>query len=105
MKIAIIGYGKMGKEIEAIALERGHTISNTFSSNAPFSDQSKIDADVAIEFSTPKLATKHINLCLDKQIPVVVGTTGWLDHLTEIEAEVSSKQGSLLHASNFSLGV
>ena len=105
MKIAIIGYGKMGKEIEAIALERGHTISNTFSSNAPFSDQSKIDADVAIEFSTPKLATKHINLCLDKQIPVVVGTTGWMDHLTEIEAEVSSKQGSLLHASNFSLGV
>ncbi|MDB4682720.1 4-hydroxy-tetrahydrodipicolinate reductase [Crocinitomicaceae bacterium] len=105
MKIAIIGYGKMGKEIEAIALERGHTISNTFSSNSPFNEQSEIDADVAIEFSTPGLATKHINLCLDHKLPVVVGTTGWLEHLTEIESEVSSKQGSLLHASNFSLGV
>ena len=63
MKIAIIGYGKMGKEIEAIALGRGHTISNTYSSNSPFNEQSEIDADVAIEFSTPGLATKHISLC------------------------------------------
>ncbi|MDB3905317.1 4-hydroxy-tetrahydrodipicolinate reductase [Crocinitomicaceae bacterium] len=105
MKIAIIGYGKMGKEIEAIALERGHTISNIFSSNSPFNQQSKIDADVAIEFSTPKLAIKHIKLCLDQKIPVVVGTTGWLEQLNEIEEEVSIKKGSLLYASNFSLGV
>ena len=105
MKIAIIGYGKMGKEIEAIALERGHSISIAFSSNDPFNAQSEIDADVAIEFSAPNLALKHISLCLDKNIPVIVGTTGWAEHLSDIEAEVSDKKGSLLHASNFSLGV
>jgi len=105
VKIAIIGYGKMGKEIEAIALERGHSISIAFSSNHPFQAQSEIDADVAIEFSAPSLALKHISLCLDKNIPVIVGTTGWADHLSDIETQVSDKKGSLLHASNFSLGV
>lgn len=105
MKIAIIGYGKMGKEIEALAISRGHSISNTFSSNLPFHSDADIDADVAIEFSTPKLATKHIQLCIDKGVPIVVGTTGWSDQINNITTEVRKKNGSLLHDSNFSVGV
>lgn len=105
MKIAIIGFGKMGKEIEALAIERGHFITNIFSSSHPFNEAAQIDADVAIEFSSPKLATKHIQICLNKGIPVVVGTTGWSEHLNSITSEVKKKDGSLLHASNFSVGV
>tara|TARA_Y100001978_G_scaffold163017_1_gene149653 strand:- start:4577 stop:5302 length:726 start_codon:yes stop_codon:yes gene_type:complete len=105
VKIAIIGYGKMGKEIEQAAIERGHVISQTFSSKHPFAPDSQLDADVAIEFSKPGLAVKHIEYCLSKGVPVVVGTTGWGDHLADIESQVKQHQGSLLHASNFSLGV
>ena len=105
MKIAIIGYGKMGKEIEQISLDRGHSISDIFSSTTSFNTKSVIEADVAIEFTRPTLATKHIHLCLDKKIPIVVGTTGWYDELNSIESEVIKSNGSLLYASNFSLGV
>ena len=105
MKIAIIGYGKMGKEIEQAAKERGHIISQTFSSAQPFGPDSIIDGDVAIEFSKPELAVKHMKYCLNKGLPVVVGTTGWTNQLSEIESQVKEHQGSLLHASNFSLGV
>ena len=84
---------------------RGHTISNVFSSSQPFTIKSSIDADIAIEFSAPNLATTHIQLCLDKNIPVVVGTTGWSDELDHIKQEVEKNKGSLLYASNFSIGV
>lgn len=107
MNIALLGYGKMGKEIESIALQRGHTITlkvdetnaNTFTTN----DLKK--ADVAIEFSTPHTVIANIKKCFEAQIPVVVGTTGWYDSFTEIEKECQQKNGSLFHATNFSLGV
>jgi 4-hydroxy-tetrahydrodipicolinate reductase len=105
VKIAIIGYGKMGKEIERAAIERGHIISQTFSSEHPFGPDSQLEADVAIEFSKPELAVKHMGYCLSYGVPVVVGTTGWGDQLSAIESQVKKHQGSLLHASNFSLGV
>jgi len=107
MNIALLGYGKMGKEIEAIALQRGHTITlkvdetnaDTFTTN----DLKK--ADVAIEFSTPHTVIANIKKCFEAQIPVVVGTTGWYDFFSEIEQECRQKNGSLFHATNFSLGV
>ena len=75
MKIAIIGYGKMGKEIEKVALERNHTIAHVFSEDVPFQEAKEIDADVGIEFTAPKLAVPHMEHCLKLKLPVVVGTT------------------------------
>tara|TARA_B110000459_G_scaffold53876_1_gene60116 strand:+ start:4171 stop:4887 length:717 start_codon:yes stop_codon:yes gene_type:complete len=105
VKIALIGYGKMGKEIEKIALQRNHTISHRFSSNTPFIEQSACDADVAIEFTLPSCAAAHINQCLDLEIPVVSGTTGWMDELPAIHEKTKHTNGAVLYASNFSLGV
>ena len=105
MKIALIGYGKMGKEIEQIALSRGHEI--VFTSNHAItnsSDQIK-SADVAVEFSQPDAAANNILACFDLGIPVVVGTTGWYNRLNEIKSEAESKGGTLLYATNFSIGV
>ena len=95
----------MGKEIEQAAIERGHIISQTFSSGHPFGPNSNLDVDVAIEFSKPELAVEHMRHCLSNGVPVVVGTTGWSDQLPAIKTQVEQHKGSLLHASNFSLGV
>lgn len=107
MNIALIGYGKMGKEIETIALKRGHTI--TLKINKENSGKiSKTDlqkADVAIEFSTPHTVLKNIEDCFDAGLPVVVGTTGWYENFEAIKKNASEKNGSLFHATNFSLGV
>lgn len=105
MKIALIGYGKMGQEIEKIALQRNHTISHKFSSNTPFTEQLACDADVAIEFTIPSCAVANINQCLDLEIPVVSGTTGWMDELPAIDEKTKHSNGAVLYASNFSLGV
>lgn len=110
MKIVLIGYGKMGKAIESIALERGHQVIAVFNSKQPFENnsetRSKISgADVAIEFTQPQLATQNIEACLAMQLPVVVGTTAWQEELENITAKVNVVNGSLLHASNFSVGV
>ena len=105
MKIAIIGYGKMGKEIEKVALERNHSISHAFSEEKPFRDAKDVDADVAIEFTTPNLAVEHMEHCLQLNLPVVVGTTGWAASLPSIEKATKTQNGSILYASNFSLGV
>lgn len=105
LKIALIGYGKMGKEIEQIALDRNHTISHKFTSSNPPSVEELKNCDVAIEFSKPDLALKHIDLCLAAHIPVVVGTTGWNEHLEAVTQKVKESKGALLHASNFSVGV
>lgn len=103
MNIALYGYGKMGKAIEAVALSRGHRIVlRVDHENAGTPPEG---ADVAIEFSKPDMALANMRLCLQHKVPVVVGTTGWYDHLNEIKAAVQSKQGSLLWASNFSIGV
>jgi 4-hydroxy-tetrahydrodipicolinate reductase len=105
MKIALIGYGKMGKAIEEIAISRGHSISHKISSQNPLENNDFSEVDVAIEFTRPELAVKHINFCLGKNIPIIVGTTAWQDKLEEVKKLVASKNGSLLYASNFSVGV
>lgn len=97
----------MGKEIEAIALQRGHTIVlKVDETNAStFSKEDLKKADVAIEFSTPHTVISNIKKCFEAQIPIVVGTTGWYDSFKEIETECQQKSGALFHATNFSLGV
>lgn len=105
MKVGLIGYGKMGKAIERIALERGHTIAYKVDLKNPISQQDLREADVAIEFTQPELAVPHIHACLASKIPVVVGTTAWQEKLPEVKEAVAAAQGSLLYASNFSVGV
>ena len=107
MKIALLGYGKMGKEIEAIALQRGHTIVlKVDESNATtFTNEQLQQANVAIEFSTPHSVISNIKKCIHAQVPIVIGTTGWYDHFTEIETECKQNNGTLFHSTNFSLGV
>jgi len=101
MKIGIIGYGKMGKAIEKVAIDRGHLIS--FKTNN--CDINLInDVDVTIEFSTPESAFTNIKNCIDTNVPVVSGTTGWLEDLDDIKKLCDKKNGSFLYASNFSLG-
>jgi 4-hydroxy-tetrahydrodipicolinate reductase len=107
MKIALLGYGKMGKEIERIALQRGHTIVlKVDETNAlSFTNEQLKQADVAIEFSTPHTVIGNIKKCFAVQTPIVVGTTGWYDSFQEIEKECQTIKASLFHATNFSLGV
>lgn len=105
MKIALIGYGKIGKAIEEIAIERGHTIAARYTSLLPFNADNLCPFDVAIEFTQPSLALAHIDICLDNHLPIVVGTTGWNEALPSITQKTNDKNGALLHASNFSLGV
>lgn len=107
MKIALLGYGKMGKEIEAIAVQRGHTVVlKVDKNNAPnISLEDLKNADVAIEFSTPGTVTENIKKCIAAQLPVVVGTTGWYEHFDQIRDLCTEKQGALFHATNFSVGV
>ncbi len=105
MNIALIGYGKMGKEIEAIAISRGHSITVRLDSKSDIEKTDFSSTDIAIEFTKPDLALKHVHFCLDQNIPLVVGTTGWNDSLSAVEKMVKEKDGSLLHASNFSVGV
>ena len=104
MKVALIGYGKMGKAIESILLERGHKVIARFGRSGL--DHSLLTkADVAIEFSLPETAFDNIKACFESQTPVVVGTTGWLDHYHEAEKLCLEKKSAFLYASNFSLGV
>lgn len=105
MNIALIGYGKMGKAIEKIAEERGHKIVLICNSELGVKYADFSNVDIAIEFSQPDLVLNHIDFCLENDIPVVVGTTGWNDHLENVEEKVKKEKGSLLHASNFSIGV
>lgn len=95
----------MGKAIEEIALERGHTIVARINSQQTLSDTDLSNVDVAIEFSKPELAVEHIYHCIDANIPIVVGTTAWNNKLMEVTKYVESHNGSLLYASNFSIGV
>lgn len=102
MKIALLGYGKMGKTIEKIALERGHTIVIKTSQEDGY-DISK--ADVAIDFSVPNAAFFNIVNCFKHGIPVISGTTGWLHNYDKAIEICKKEQGAFLYASNFSLGV
>lgn len=107
MKIALIGYGKMGKMIEEIALERGHEIvlRITSQNQQDLNAANAALADVAIEFTTPHSAYDNVKLCLDFDLPVVSGSTGWNEKLEDIKTYCTEKDGSFLHASNFSIGV
>jgi 4-hydroxy-tetrahydrodipicolinate reductase len=105
VKILLIGYGKMGQIIERLAIERGHEIAGKYDSQNPYSTDTHVKADVAIEFSSPELAVNHINSCFLNQIPVVVGTTGWYKELDQIKQNCVQYNGSLFTATNFSLGV
>ena len=107
MKIALIGYGKMGKTIEQIALDRGHQIVSIVDVNNPeeiHSDAFK-SADVAIEFTTPATAFDNYMKCFAANVPVVSGTTGWLDHIDEIKKICATEGKTFFYASNFSIGV
>jgi 4-hydroxy-tetrahydrodipicolinate reductase len=103
MKIALLGYGKMGKVIEKIALERGHEIVLKKSSSDSYLGLE--NADVAIDFSIPASAVENISECLNRGIPVVSGTTGWLEEYPKMVALCENKNGSFIYGSNFSLGV
>ncbi|MFH1005309.1 MAG: 4-hydroxy-tetrahydrodipicolinate reductase [Bacteroidota bacterium] len=106
MKIALFGYGKMGKEIEQIALQK-HTIALKIDlHNAEsFSKNELMKCDVAIEFSTPHSVVTNILKCFEANIPVVVGTTGWYDKLEEVKKICKEKNQCLFYSSNFSIGV
>lgn len=107
MKIGIIGYGKMGKTIEKIAKDRNHVICGIVdpTNEQKIEDLKNIGADVAIEFTAPEAAAENIRKCLEQGLPVVSGSTGWLDRYDEILAICRAKGGSFFYASNFSLGV
>ena len=103
MKIALLGYGKMGQVIERIALERGHEIVLKKDENTTFDGLST--ADVAIDFSVPTAAMSNISSCFYANVPVISGTTGWLEQYDEVAALCHEKKGAFISSSNFSLGV
>ena len=103
MKIALLGYGRMGKSIEQIAIERGHTIVAKVDNTKNQGNLS--EPDVAINFSVPDAAVANIKAAIEKQIPVVCGTTGWLEHRKEVEDYCIQYRCAFIYASNFSVGV
>ncbi|MEQ9303785.1 MAG: dihydrodipicolinate reductase C-terminal domain-containing protein, partial [Marinoscillum sp.] len=107
MRIAIIGYGKMGKTIESIARSRGHEISKIIDQNNTdeIGSISPTNTDVAIEFSQPDSALNNIKTLLGNGVKTVAGTTGWLDHFEEVVDLCKATNGTFLYASNFSIGV
>ncbi|MCQ2314854.1 MAG: 4-hydroxy-tetrahydrodipicolinate reductase [Bacteroidales bacterium] len=107
MKISIIGYGKMGHEIERTAVARGHEIAAAVDGETDFITKAEMikGSDVAIEFSTPSTAAANISRCFHLGLPVVCGTTGWYEHLPEIKELCIKEKTALLYASNFSIGM
>ena len=105
MNIAILGNGRMGKRISELATEKGHTIVTTSSSLKPANTLDLTNSDVAIDFSTPTTAFDNILHAINSGIPVISGTTGWLENLKEVVNLCQTKKGTFLYASNFSLGV
>lgn len=107
MRIVLIGYGKMGKEIERIAIDRGHQIVSKIDIENPddLISLTNKEVDVAIEFSNPISAFSNIMKCIEKQIPIVCGTTGWLEKKAEVEKATQSFDSTFFYASNYSIGV
>lgn len=103
MKIALLGYGKMGKVIEKIAVSRGHEVTLKIDKDSTPYDITSVD--VAINFSTPESAVENIRIALENNIPVISGTTGWLSEMESIITLCAAKNGAFIYASNFSLGV
>ncbi|NVK85212.1 MAG: 4-hydroxy-tetrahydrodipicolinate reductase [Cytophagia bacterium] len=107
MKILLLGYGKMGQLIDKLATEKGHEVVGKINidNRHELEHLNSSNVDVAIEFSQPEAAVENIKWCLEHQIPVAVGTTGWLDKRAEINAYCKEKNGTYLFASNYSIGV
>jgi 4-hydroxy-tetrahydrodipicolinate reductase len=107
MKIALLGYGKMGHEVEKIATEYGHTIGLTIDNENDWNEKRDqlAGCDVAIEFSMPAIVIGNIYKCFEARIPVVVGTTGWHDQLQKVSADCMNTGNTMFYASNFSIGV
>lgn len=107
MRILLIGYGKMGQTIERLAVAKGHEIVGalTIHDADKLADFTSDQVDVAIEFTSPAAAVGNILTCFEKKIPVVVGTTGWLEQLPLVKEKCQEQQGTLFYASNFSVGV
>ncbi len=107
MKIALIGYGKMGKTIEQIALKRQHEIVARIDkeNQADLTNLRKLGAEVAIEFTQPATAYENLKACIDQKIPVVSGTTGWLEQKPMLEDYCTARKGAFFYASNYSIGV
>ena len=107
MKIALLGYGKMGKVIEKIAISRGHEIITTIDNNKEWRENYELlgTVDIAIDFSMPTSILDNINNCFNRNIPMVVGTTGWYDKIELLKNKCSTTNSSFLWASNFSIGV
>ncbi len=107
MKIALIGYGKMGHVVEKTAVEKGHAIGVIIDNETDWNEKAQQlkDCDVAIEFSIPSISVENMRRCFELQVPVVVGTTGWYDQFEMITELCKSRNGTLFHASNFSIGV
>lgn len=103
MKIALVGYGKMGKIIDEVSQSRGHEVVARLRETPTIENLN--DADVVIEFSNPEVAFQNIKTCLENKIPVICGTTGWLDKKPEIERIALENNTAFLYGSNFSLGV
>lgn len=107
MKIALLGYGKMGKAIEAVAVDRGHDIGVTIDDEDDWMNKldDLRDCDVAIDFSLPSTVVSNIMRCFDLDMPIVVGTTGWYDQLDSVVHDCQQRNQSLFVASNFSIGM
>lgn len=107
MKIGVIGYGKMGKEIEKVALERGHSTPLIFDVNNlnELTAENLKKCDVVIEFTTPESAVRNYLTCFEAGVPVVSGTTGWLQDRDLVHEKCLEKKGTFFYASNFSIGV
>lgn len=107
MRISLIGYGKMGREIETIAKARGHQIVSIIDidNQKDFDSKEFLSAEVAIEFTRPEMAYTNYLTCFERNIPVVAGTTGWLQHLDEIKKACNEKGQTFFYASNYSIGV
>ena len=107
MKVAIIGYGKMGHEIEQVLLQRGHSVALIIDQNNAhdLNAENLAGVDVAIEFTTPDTAYTNVRTCIECGTPVVSGTTGWHDRLEELQALCREKNSTMIWSSNYSLGV
>ena len=107
MKIALVGYGKMGIAIEEMALAAGHSISYKIdkANHELFDDLALANTDIVIEFSDPSKAIYHIKSCIKKNIPIISGTTGWLNDWKEVEDYCNENNGTFFYASNYSIGV
>jgi len=105
MRIALLGYGKMGKTIEEILIKRGHQIVFKADSSRQAKSENLINVDLAFEFSRPEAAFHNISICFDQRIPVVSGTTGWQDRMLDIKTRCTDEGQAFFYASNFSIGV